>query len=133
MISLCKNCTQKIYQLSNGRWAHRMLFGTPVTGCQESFFGEPQIAELGIEVWETESPDLFITGTEDRGVAELAARVYYNDMCLDLPEDLHEAVSNAQHLWINRDHPEYDEEIWPDDVVSNIRRDGDVPAFRYGW
>lgn len=129
MIRLCKNCTEAVHQEFDGRFIHTKGSSR---FCSPSLSDRSEAA-LGIEVWETETPDLVIVGTTDRAAAERAALKYYTEVVEDVPEDLHEAVQGAKLEWINRTHPGYEEEIWPDDVTSDVERPGDSPALIWGW
>lgn len=101
--------------------------------CGQPTIGDDPKAELGIEVWETENPDLVIVGTADRDAAERAALRYYTDFVEDVPDYLHEAVQEARLVWINREHPSYEDEDWPDDLQSDVERPGDSPALIWTW
>lgn len=90
-------------------------------------------ATYGIEVWETEDPTLMIVGTHDSAVAVKVAMRMYADLCGEVPDGLPVAIQDAEQFWINRDHPAYDSEHWPDGVTSPEERDGDTPALRYWW
>lgn len=130
MIQLCKNCPETVFLNVNHQFAH---VETNSIFCGQPTIGDDPKAGLGIEVWETESPDLVIVGTAVRAAAESAALRYYTDFVEDVPDSLHEAVQDAALTWINRDHPGYEDEIWPDDVKSDVERPGDSPALIWTW
>lgn len=129
MIRLCKNCPEAVHQDVTGGFIHTEG-GSRF--CSPSLFDAP-VAALGVEVWETESPDLVIVGTVDRAAAERAALKYYTEVVEEVPDDLHVAVQGAKLEWINRAHPGYEDEIWPDGVLSDVERPGDSPALIWGW
>ena len=129
MITLCKNCPEAIYQNDASYWVHR---DTAAMWCAQTSIDRP-VAALGVEVWETESPDLVIVGTTDRAAAEIAAQKFYTEVVGEVPDDLHEAVQGARLEWVNRGHGDYDSETWPDDVHSEVERPGDSPALIWGW
>lgn len=129
MIQLCNNCPEAVFRNINGDWAH---VETNSIFCAQATIDDLK-AGLGVEVWETESPDLVIVGTTDRAAAKRAALRYYTDFVEEVPDELHEAVQGATLKWINRNHPGYEDEIWPDDVASDIERPGDSPALIWTW
>lgn len=147
MITVCENCHQTIWpDDGQGHWMHHPLTRDPRKYERD---GQPEgvlhcstfnptlphsaVATYGIEAWETDSPTLVVVGTQDREVAYKVAHRMYSDLVGDVPEELAEAIADASTEWVNREHPDYTEETWPDDVLSTVERDGDTPALAYQW
>ena len=147
MMTFCENCFHPIWpDDGQGHWMHlpkpsdtrryerdRRLEG--VMHCTEFDASVPgtAVATYGIEAWETDEPTLVVAGTHDPGIAYKVAHRMHEDLVGDVPENLKDALVEAEPYWFNRDHPEYDAEIWPEGVSSPTEREGDTPALRYGW
>lgn len=129
MIQLCKKCPEPVYREDGGQYVHRE---SKSRSCAPAL-AERREAELGIQVWGTEWSTLCIAGTTDRTEAERAATRFYEEAVGEVPDGLHAAVQDATLGWVNRNHPDYDAERWPDDVGSEIERPGDSPLLVCDW
>lgn len=133
MITLCENCDERIW-LDAGTYRHRDEPGQPVTCARGKLgaAGNAPRAELGAEAWETEDGETVIVAARSTAHAAIVIEKLYLEILGELDDVDPEAMAeNAMGQWVNRSHPDYDAEVWPDGVTSRTERPGDVEMLVY--